>query len=73
MQLATIQEQYVLHHGALGHSPKTVNHYEDTFKVFDRFLSEKGYAPTTVAMTTPVMNEFAMWLRTTPTKGVCRP
>jgi hypothetical protein len=41
MELSTIQEHYLLHHGALGHSPKTVSHYRDTFKSFDLFLAER--------------------------------
>lgn len=69
MQLSVIQEQYLLHHGALGHSPKTISHYQDTFRSFDLFLKEKGHAPSTATMTTPVMNAFALWLRTTPTRG----
>lgn len=69
MQLAFIQAQYQLHHGALGHSPKTISHYRDTFRCFDLFLTEKGYAPTTNVMTTQVMNEFAIWLRATPIRG----
>ena len=69
MELAAIQEQYLLHHGALGHSPKTIRHYRDTFRSFGLFLEAKGYAPTTAVFTTPVMNEFALWLRSTPTRG----
>lgn len=69
MQLATIQEHYLLHHGALGHSPKTISHYRDTFKSFGVFLEEKDHPATTVVFTTTVMNEFALWLRSTPTKG----
>ena len=69
MQLAVVQEQYLLHHGSLGHSPKTVSHYQDTFRSFDLNLVEKGHAPTTAVFTKPVINEFALWLRQTPTRG----
>ncbi len=69
VQLSILQAQYQLHHGALGHSPKTISHYRDTFRSFDLFLLEKSHAPTTGVMTTQVMNEFAIWLRETPTKG----
>lgn len=69
MQLAVLQHQYELHHGALGHSAKTISHYHDTFRLLDRFLEAKGYAATTASLTTPVMNEFAIWLRDTPTQG----
>ncbi len=69
MLLSTIQEQYLLHNGALGHSPKTISHYRDTFRSFALFLEAKEYASTTSVMTTPTMNAFALWLRETPTRG----
>ncbi len=69
MQLSVLQEQYILHHGAMGHSPKTTSHYRDTFRVFDVFLEAKGYVGTTAVVTTFIMNEFAIYLRETPTKG----
>jgi site-specific recombinase XerD len=69
MQFAVVQEQYVIHHGAMGHSPKTISHYRDTFRLLDRFLADTDKAPTTAILTTPIMNEFAMWLRETPTQG----
>ena len=69
MQLSVLQEQYLHRHGALGHSPKTISHYRDTFRLLERFIEETGKAATTSLMTTPAMNEFALWLRTTPTKG----
>ena len=67
--LATLEDEYILHHGALGHSPKTVSHYKDTFRSFRLFLEAKGHEETTEALTTAVMNEFAIWLRETPTRG----
>jgi site-specific recombinase XerD len=69
MQLSVLQEQYLLRHGALGHSPKTISHYQDTFLLLDRFIEAKGKVATTSLMTTPIMNEFALWLRQTPTRG----
>jgi integrase/recombinase XerC len=69
MQLSVIQQQYLLHHGAMGHSPKTISHYHDTFRFFDRFIEETGKAATTDVMTTPIMNEFAIWLRETPKRA----
>jgi integrase/recombinase XerC len=68
MQLAVLQQQYLLHHGAMGHSPKTISHYQDTFRLLDRFVEDTGMMPTTGIFTTAVMNEFALWLRTTPTR-----
>ncbi len=69
MQLSMLQEQYLLHHGALGHSPKTISHYRDTFRVFAVFLESNGYVATTSVMTTPIMNEFGIFVRETPTNG----
>ena len=68
MHLAAVQGQYLLHHGALGHSEKTISHYRDTFRLLERFTAETGNAATTAILSTSGMNEFAMWLRTTPTK-----
>lgn len=67
--LAVIQEQYLLYHGAMGHSEKTISHYQDTFRLLERFVEETGKTATTGLLTTAVLNEFAVWLRTTPTRG----
>ncbi len=69
MPLTSLQAEYLLHHGAMGHSPKTISHYRDTFRSFDLFLEHKGYVATTSVVTTAMMNEFAIWLRETPTRG----
>ena len=69
MQLAGVQDLYLLHHGAMGHSPKTISHYQDSFRLFARFVEEKDYTPTTQLLTSAIMNEFAIWLRQTPTQG----
>lgn len=69
VQLSALQEQYLLHHGAMGHSPKTISHYQDTFRLLERFLEESGKPATTSLMTTANMNALAIWLRETPTRG----
>lgn len=69
MQLANLQQEYLLYHGALGHSVKTISHYRDTFQLFDRFLESRGHATATSSLTTAICNEFAIWLRETPTRG----
>lgn len=46
-----------------------MSHYRGTFRSFGLVLAEKGYAPTTAMLTISVMNEFALWLRATPTHG----
>ena len=69
MQLGLIQEQYLLDHGARGHSPKTISHYRDSFRSFELFLMETGQPPTVSSLSTPTLNAFALWLRETPTRG----
>lgn len=68
-QLDALERQYLDHHRALGHSSKTISHYQDSFASFRRFLAELNYAETSQALTTAVITEFAGWLRTTPTRG----
>jgi site-specific recombinase XerD len=69
MQLAMVQELYLLHHSARGHSPKTIRHYQDTFRLLERFIKETNKVSTISLLTSSVMNEFALWLRNTPTRG----
>ena len=66
MALSELEEQYLAHHRALGHSEKTVTHYRNSFAAFDRFLAAQ---PQTDALSNASMNAFASWLRQTPTKG----
>ena len=40
--LAAAEERYLARHRALEHSPKTVSHYQDTFRAFARFLARLG-------------------------------
>ncbi|MGH2561418.1 MAG: tyrosine-type recombinase/integrase [Thermomicrobiales bacterium] len=67
--LETLQAQYLSHHRALGHSEKTVSHYQESFKLLNRFLTEAGHASSTEALTTATMTAFVAWLRETPTRG----
>jgi hypothetical protein len=34
-------DHYLSHHRALGHSPRTVDHYQDTLKDLHRFLADQ--------------------------------
>ncbi len=58
--------QYLAHHTAYGRSPKTVSHYQDTFKLFTRFLIERDISLDHRALSAAILREFATWLRTTP-------
>lgn len=66
MELHELEERYLAHHRALGHSEKTVIHYRNTFLCFDRFLAD---VPQADELSGAAMNAFASWLRATPTKG----
>ncbi len=69
MDLSLAERDYLLHHGALGHSRHTILHYERTFQTFHRFLEETVRDATTEALSGATMNAFALWLRETPTRG----
>lgn len=59
-------ERYLYHHQALDRSPKTIQHYQATFKLFDRYLTEHAIRPDSRALTSERMQHFATWLRETP-------
>lgn len=61
-------ETYLGHHEALNHSPKTITHYQNTFKLFCRYLDECGMPADSRCLTTSTMHHFARWLRDTPIK-----
>ncbi len=58
--------QYLAHHIAYGRSPKTISHYQDTFKLFSRFLLERAVTPSGHVLTAATFRDFATWLRVTP-------
>lgn len=60
--------QYLDHHRAVGSSAKTIIHYENTFKIFDRFLIETDRVADASALTSLTFNAFAGWLRETPAR-----
>lgn len=68
MNLAEWEVRYLAHHRALGHSEKTVYHYEASFKVWHLFLAERDISGQ-AALTTGSLNAFAIWLKETPTRG----
>ena len=67
--LATLEGLYLDHHRAVGSSIKTIEHYQNTFVAFHKYLAEQHLALTSSVLTSTTMNGFAAWLRTTPTKG----
>src|SRR4051794_12701711 len=58
--------EYLDHHRAYGRSPKTIAHYEDSFKLLRRFLTEHDIPVFTASLTTAIMRQFSSWLQTTP-------
>jgi site-specific recombinase XerD len=58
--------QYLAHYTAYGRSPNTISHYQDTFKLFTRFLLERHISPNRRALTATTIREFATWLCVTP-------
>lgn len=59
---------YVAHHRALDRSPKTVAHYESSFKLFGKYLEEHHITPDSRVLSSDRMQHFATWLRETPIK-----
>src|SRR4051794_38276637 len=66
--LTNLQDAYLYHHQALDHSPKTLAHYRVTFATFDHFLAATGRPNAGDVLTTACMQQFATWLRDTPTR-----
>jgi len=58
--------QYLANHLAYGRSPKTIVHYQDTFKLFHRFLVDQDIAPDRRALSAATFRQFGTWLRSTP-------
>jgi site-specific recombinase XerD len=69
MALGELEQHYLAHHRALGHSEKTINHYECSFLLLHKFLEETNKPLESSSLTTAVMQEFIAWLRQTPTRG----
>lgn len=58
--------QYLANHLAYGRSPKTIVHYQDTFKLFHRFLRHQEITADRRVLSTVTFRRFATWLRATP-------
>ena len=54
--LTTLEAMYLDYHRAVGSSPKTVEHYRNTFIVFHRFLASKGWAEDSSVLTTALLS-----------------
>lgn len=68
MSLERLTQAFLTHHRALGHSPATVTHYEDSLKLLFRCFVERGIEPVLDSLTSANLAVFAAWLRETPTK-----
>jgi integrase/recombinase XerC len=66
VELSVWFDAYIYHHQALDRSPKTVTHYQSTFKLFGKYLDSHGLVPDSRMLTNERMQHFATWLRDTP-------
>jgi site-specific recombinase XerD len=64
-----VQVAFLSHHEAQGRSPKTISHYDDSIGLLTRYFTQHSHALATSSLTSPILQEFAAWLRDTPTKG----
>ena len=64
--LAEIEDAYLADHRSRNSSPKTIEHYRDTFKDLRRFLDATGRDATVEALTTATLQAFHTWLVETP-------
>jgi site-specific recombinase XerD len=67
--LSDVEERYLDYHRALGHSPKTIHHYQDTFRLLHKWLDDTNRTSDTGSLTTASLEQFSTWLQTTPTNG----
>ena len=68
MDVEALVDVFIGHQQALGRSPATIRHYEDSLKLLTRFLAETGLPLEESSLTNQTMVKFAGWLRTTPTR-----
>jgi integrase/recombinase XerD len=64
--LTELEARYLGHHRALGHSPKTIQHYHGSLKLLYRWIEATDRPMTTEALTTSSLEQFGIWLRDTP-------
>lgn len=67
--LAYLENDYLNHHRSMMRSQNTINHYENTFKLFHRYLNETSQLHDSSVLTTSVMQSFVSWMKETPTRG----
>jgi hypothetical protein len=59
-ELEALERAYLNHHVVRSSSPKTLEHYKNTFIAFHLFLGEKGIARDSSALSGEVIGEFAV-------------
>jgi site-specific recombinase XerD len=67
-ELEVLEQAYINHHIVRSSSPKTVEHYRNTFIAFHLFLDDRHYSHDSKALTSDVIAEFAVWLKDRPTR-----
>jgi site-specific recombinase XerD len=68
MTIEQVTRQYLNHHRALGSSPKTIAHYDDSVRIFELFLEHRGSKRTVDELTTATFQAFSAYLRETPSR-----
>ena len=66
--LEELGQRFLSQRHVMGVSPKTVQHYRDTFILLDRFLHSSGRPLNTRSLTSDAMSDFLVWLKETPTR-----
>ncbi len=64
--LNQVEGEYLADHRTRNSSPKTIEHYQDTFRDLHRFLVITGRQETLETLTTPTFQAFHTWLVETP-------
>ena len=66
VSLEEAEAAYLADHRSRNSSPKTIEHYAETFRDFGRFLAATGREPSLDALTTATFQAFRAWLVETP-------
>ena len=72
VSLEAAEAAYLADHRSRNSSPKTIEHYAETFRDFGRFLAATGRDPSLDALTTATFQAFRAWLVETPLRRCWR-
>jgi site-specific recombinase XerD len=66
--LLEVEERYLDHHRALGHSEQTITHYRVSFRLLHKWIEATSREMNTGSLTTSGMEQFSVWLQITPAR-----